>query len=164
MKIRRTLSRNILLAGFYGGMAEVVWVASYCLLTGQSGAEVARQVTASMAPGLAAGAQGVLMGIAVHFALSLLVAAAYVQLAWRPFAHRLNEAQGIVVACAALALVWAVNFLVVLPALHPVFVGLLPYPVTFVSKLLFGVAMAGSLQDGLKHSVAGACHRAARAA
>jgi hypothetical protein len=42
----------------------------------------------------------------------------------------------------ALATVWAVNFLVVLPYLNPGFVDLLPYSVTLVSKLLFGVSAA----------------------
>jgi hypothetical protein len=42
----------------------------------------------------------------------------------------------------ALATVWAVNFLVALPYLNPGFVNLLPYSVTLVSKLLFGVSAA----------------------
>lgn len=150
MKVRRTMSQNVLLAGFYGGMAEVVWIAVYCLFTGQSSAEVARQVASTLASGAAAGASGVAAGIAIHFALSAIVAMVYVQLVWRPFARHLNEAAGIVVACVALGLIWTMNFLLVLPAVNPAFVTLVPYSISFASKILFGIAMAGSLRDGVR--------------
>jgi len=154
MKIRRTLQKNILLAGFYGGMAEVVWVAVYCLLTGRSGAEVAQQVTATLLPDLAGGSAAVPAGIAIHFVLALLLAMAYVRLVWQPLARHLSGAAGTIVACAALAVVWATNFFLVLPAVNPAFVALLPYGATLVSKLLFGVAMAGALQDRLREGIA----------
>jgi hypothetical protein len=149
MKIRRTLSQNVLLAAFYGGMAEVVWVATYCVATGRSSAQVAREVTATLFPALSAGTPGVVLGIAIHFVLALLLALVYVRLVWLPLARRWNEAASMGVAMAALALVWSVNFLLVLPAVNPVFVGLLPYPVSLVSKLLFGIAMAGALRDSV---------------
>ena len=41
--------------------------------------------------------------------------------------------------------IWAVNFFAVLPAVNAGFVGLMPYGVTFASKLLFGIAMATTL-------------------
>lgn len=153
MRIRRTLSQNVLLAAFYGGMAEVIWVATYCVVTGRSSAQVAQEVTATLFPALSAGAPGIVLGIAIHFVLALFLALAYVRLVWLPLARRWNEAASLTVAMAALALVWSVNFLLVLPAVNPLFVGLLPYPVSFVSKLLFGVAMAGALRDSVRRSV-----------
>jgi hypothetical protein len=42
--------------------------------------------------------------------------------------------------------VWVLNFFLVLPWLNPAFVALLPYGVTLVSKLLFGLAMGLTLQ------------------
>jgi hypothetical protein len=45
-----------------------------------------------------------------------------------------------------LIIVWAVNFLVVLPVLNPAFIVLLPDSVTLFSKMLFGTAMALVLQ------------------
>jgi len=45
-----------------------------------------------------------------------------------------------------LAAVWAINFLVILPQLNPAFPDLLPSAVTFLSKILFGVAAAAVLQ------------------
>jgi hypothetical protein len=46
---------------------------------------------------------------------------------------------------ATLAMVWAVNFLVILPILSPGFVGLVPYEASFLSKILFGVSAAAVL-------------------
>ena len=40
------------------------------------------------------------------------------------------------------------NFFVVLPVVEPSFVHLLPYSVSLVSKLLFGVAAAETLRRG----------------
>lgn len=132
----------ILLAGLCGGLAEVVWVQLYSSLAGPSSAEVARQVTASLWPGAADAVFAAALGIAIHLALSLLVAVCYAAQVWVPFMQRRGPAASLAAASAVLAAIWAVNFLVVLPIVNADFVGLLPYSVTFGSKLLFGVAMA----------------------
>jgi hypothetical protein len=150
MKTRRTVSQNVLLAAFYGGFIEVVWVTAYSAVTGHSAALVARQVTATVFPAVSAGVPGVVLGVALHFALSLLLALIYVRLVWVPFARRWSEGAALAAAVGALALVWCLNFLLVLPGVNPVFVALLPYPVSLASKLLFGVAMAGALRDGVR--------------
>ena len=59
-------------------------------------------------------------------------------------------------ALLALGLIWAVNFFVLLPAINPLFVELMPHGVTLLSKLLFAVAMAATLEHasvlaGLRH-------------
>jgi len=128
-------------AGLAGGLAEVLWVASYSALTGMDGAEVARQVTASVFPALAGASGAAWLGLGIHLGLSLLLAAGFVLAAARWLARR-PPAVVFAASAAALAMVWAINFLLVLPALNPTFVSLLPYPVTLVSKLLFGAAMA----------------------
>jgi len=141
----------ILLAGLCGGLAEVLWVQLYSLLAGLSGAEVARQVTASLLPGAADAAFAPGLGIAIHLALSLLLAVCYATLVWAPFLQRRGPAASLAAASAVLAAIWAVNFLAVLPVVNAAFVGLLPYPVTLGSKLLFGLAMAAVLSGGLWH-------------
>lgn len=138
----------ILLAGLCGGLAEVVWVQLYSSLAGLSGAEVARQVTASLWPGAAEAAFAPGLGIAIHLALSLLLAVCFATLVWAPFLRRRGPAASLAAASAVLAAIWAVNFLAVLPIVNPEFVGLLPYSVTFGSKLLFGLAMAAVLSGG----------------
>ena len=42
----------------------------------------------------------------------------------------------------ALAAVWTVNFFVVLPIVSPAFIHIVPYAVSLISKLLFGIAAA----------------------
>jgi hypothetical protein len=42
----------------------------------------------------------------------------------------------------ALVAVWAVNFFLALPRINPGFIALLPYSVTLISKLLFGLSAA----------------------
>ena len=43
----------ILLAGFCGGLAEIAWIVFYGWVTQTSGAEIARQVVASLIPSAA---------------------------------------------------------------------------------------------------------------
>jgi hypothetical protein len=47
---------------------------------------------------------------------------------------------------AALAMVWAFNFFILLPLIDPAFVALMPYPASLLSKLLFGLAGAVMLR------------------
>lgn len=150
------LLKLILLAGFCGGMAEIIWVQLYAALTGHNSVEVARQVTASLLPGMADAAFAPALGIAIHFVLALLVALGYAALVWLPFMRHRGPAASVAVASGVLAMIWAMNFLLVLPVVNPVFITLLPYPVTLGSKLLFGMAMAGVLytaqEAGARHA------------
>lgn len=133
--------RRVVLAGLAGGLAEIAWVAAWCALQGSDGWQVARAVTAALAPALGAVPFAAALGLVVHFGLSVLLAVAFVRAAaWAP-----RRVPTLALALAALAGVWAVNFFLVLPALDPAFVRLLPYPVTLASKLLFGAAMALAL-------------------
>lgn len=132
----------VLLAGLAGGAAEILWVALYSGVGATSGTMVARQVTASVWPTAADWASAPALGIAIHMALALVLAAALVPLLLR-FASR-HAGSGMIMAgaAAALALVWAVNFFIVLPLLNPAFMTLMPYGATLVSKLLFGAVTA----------------------
>ena len=102
------------LAGLTGGLAEIVWIWIYGVISHIDSASVAHGV--SRAVGIETLADPVVLGIAVHMTLA-----------------------------AALAMVWAVNFFVVLPVLSPGFVGLVPYEVSLLSKILFGVSAAAVL-------------------
>ena len=129
------------LAGVAGGLAEVGWISLYAAMTGFDAATVARGVTdtlqlATQAP-VAAGVT-IHMGIAT--ALGIAVAAAL-----KPLRARISTTGFCVAVTAVLAAVWAVNFLLVLPVLNPSFVAIVPFAVSFVSKLMFGVAAAACL-------------------
>lgn len=137
-----------LLAGLSGGLAEVLWVMIYSALTPVSATVVAREVTASLFPALAAGAAGIWAGIAIHMMLAVALGLAFACVIWKPRVRARGPLATLAVSVAALAAVWAMNFFVVLPVLNPVFITLMPYAVTFASKMLFALAMAGVLAGG----------------
>jgi hypothetical protein len=136
----------VLLAGFAGGFAEILWVMLYSSATGASSAAIAREVAASIWPALATGTLAPALGIVIHMALAIALAALIVPPLVRLAERRREPSMMMVAAMTALALVWAINFLLVLPILNPGFVAMMPYGATLVSKLLFGIAMAGVLQ------------------
>lgn len=135
----------IVLAAFAGATAEVLWVALYCALTPLQGIAVLREITISLLPGMAASALAPALGLAIHFALAVAVAYAFVLLVWLPFARARGAIATLLGALLALAAVWCMNFFVLLPALNAGFVALMPYAVTFASKLWFGLAMGATL-------------------
>ena len=139
-RLREVLSKGLLM-GLAGGLAEVVFIWAYMVGSGREPAAIARAVAAAvhLAP-LAP------LGIAVHMALSLALgiglAAVWVDMR----SPRPKALQAYLFMTAALIVVWSFNFLVLLPSLSPAFLALLPYPVTFASKLLFGLAGSPVLQ------------------
>ena len=141
----RSLLNIILLAGLAGGVAEILWVAFYSVFAPVGGSEIARQVAASLWPSLASSAYAVPAGIAIHLALSLALGTIFAAAIWLSFARKRGGAVTLACSVIALAGVWAVNFFLILPVLNPAFVVLMPYGVTLFSKLLFGVAMAWTL-------------------
>jgi len=136
------MKSRILMAGLAGGVAEIAWVLAYGALAPVSAADVAREVTASVLPGAASAPGAVALGIGIHLALSIALAFAFIALL-QNFLQ--DEAHTVAIAICALAGVWAVNFLVVLPLVNPRFVTLMPYAATFLSKALFGAAMGAVL-------------------
>jgi len=138
--------KRILFAGLCGGLAEMLWIALYSYLAPASGEEIARQITASVFPAAADLSLAPLFGIGIHLILSFALSVAFVWTVWIPVASRWDNPGILVGAVSALTMVWAVNFLIVLPVLNPVFVTLLPYSVTLFSKMLFGMVMAWVLQ------------------
>lgn len=130
----------VLAAGAAGGMAEVLWIAAAAAVLGADGWAIARAVTTTVSSSLAASSLAPWIGLLIHFLLSIALAAVLI----RALQH-LRAAALWLAVLGALAAVWAFNFLLLLPLINPVFVALLPHPVTLLSKLLFGVAMASVL-------------------
>jgi hypothetical protein len=73
-------------------------------------------------------------------ALGLGIAVALVVRTFLP--HKVSRLWEPVAVVAMLIAVWAMNFLVLLPAINPGFVELVPYGASLTSKVLFGVASA----------------------
>jgi hypothetical protein len=137
----------ILFAGLAGGAFELAWVGLWTTLTQQSGTAVAREISTAVYAPLGQASHAALIGIAIHFALSMALATLFVGLAWRPLARRLGGLGVFAGACLALTGVWAFNFLVLLPWLDPAFVALLPLPVSAISKFGFGAVMGYCLMS-----------------
>lgn len=133
------------LAGLAGGIAEVLWVGAYCALTPLGASEVLRQIAASVVPAAAHSAGAPALGMVIHLALSIALAVAYASTMGIARVRRSSLVGAIASAMVALTAVWMLNFLVLLPQLNPAFVDLMPYPVTLLSKLLFGAAMGFAL-------------------
>lgn len=127
----------VVIAGLVSGLMEVLWVSASAAVLGVDAVHVAREVAATVMPASTATVE---QGLALHFTLSLALAALFGQINERIWPHA-GLGMRLVAAVAFLAGVWAVNFLVVLPWLNPAFTLLLPLGVTFVSKLLFALAL-----------------------
>jgi hypothetical protein len=136
-----------LFAGLCGGLAEIAWIAVYSSATSTNGIEVARQVTASLSPIAADWATAPALGVVIHMVLALALAGALVPFLLRCATPRPGPCTIIAGATVLLVIVWAVNFFLVLPALNPAFVTLLPYGVTLFSKVLFGITMGWVVQE-----------------
>ncbi len=139
---------RLALAGLAGGIMEVLWVGAYCAATPLGASEVLRQISASVVPAAAYSPGAPALGLVIHLALSIALAMAYGLTIGTAPVRRTSQASTIATAVAVLAAVWVFNFFVLLPQLNPAFVDLMPYPVTLLSKLLFGVAMGYALHRG----------------
>ena len=127
-----------IVAGLAGGAAEVAWISTYAAVTNGEAAAVARAVTDTVGIGAQSPAAA---GVAIHMTIAALLGIAVASALRHLHGTRLYAA-----TTSVLALVWAVNFMVMLPLINPAFVGIVPVGVSFASKLLFGLAAAVSLQ------------------
>lgn len=140
-----SLWQLVFIASLAGGLAEVIWVSLYAATTSLTAATIAREVAASLLPAYAAGVTGVWLGIVIHMLLAVALGYVFAYVFWKPFARPRGIVVTLVVSVLTLASVWAMNFFIVLPVLNPTFITLMPYPVTFASKMLFALAMAVTL-------------------
>ena len=130
------------LAGIAGGVMEIVWIMLYASLSGHDAAIVARGVTASVFPDLASAPSSIAIGLLIHMVLAIglgIVIAIAIPAVLPRVAGTIVEPI-LVVAC--LAGVWTMNFFVLLPIINNDFVTIVPFPVSFTSKMLFGFASA----------------------
>ncbi len=139
--MRHNQLRWFLLAGLCGGMAEVLWIGVYSFFSGTSLNTIGAAISATFWPTSANMVYAPLLGLVIHLGLSLLLALLLGNLLWRMFAPRRANIGIVAVAMVMLALVWKINFYLVLPVWNPGFIGLLPLSVTLISKLLFGLGM-----------------------
>ena len=138
--------RQGVVVGAAGGLAEIAWVALYADVTGENATILAQGVTSAAGINALLPSSPVIVGIIVHMSLAVMVGL-LLAFAWRELREQWPSLRSpYLFALASLAGIWVVNFFIVLPIVSPAFVHLLPYPVSLISKLLFGTAGAAALQ------------------
>ncbi len=130
------------LGGIAGGSAEIGWIALYGAATGTPTDPVARGIVESVIPAMASASWSVWLGILIHLGLALALGVGLALALWLASRRAGAAPSEFGLVTLALAAVWAVNFLIALPRINPQFVHLLPYSVTLLSKLLFGLSAA----------------------
>jgi hypothetical protein len=139
-------TRHGIVAGVAGGLAEIAWVTLYAGATSADPATVASGVTTAAGLSALFTAAPVSVGVTVHMALAVTLGIA-LSFGWRALSsHRLDAVGPFPFMLAALVGVWAINFFAVLPIISPAFIHLTPYPVSLMSKVLFGLAAAEALR------------------
>ena len=140
-------------AGLIGGFVELGWVTLYGDIIGADPHQLAPGiVSAAGVRALLPGRPPSLLSILVDFSFAVVLGIV-LTFAWRAIRTRRPDLTNpLPFALAALAVVWAINFFVVLPIVRPEFVHLVPYGVSLTSSLLFGAAVAAVLYDNLGFS------------
>ena len=111
-----------------------------CLMSPLQLSLVAEEITRSFLPQIAGFSAG-MTGLIMRYVLSVLIAGVVAMTLLRMLASRIDVLAVLVVSGTALVGIWAINVFVILPMINADFVTLMPYTVTLVSKLGFGIAM-----------------------
>ena len=129
-------------AGAAGGVAEIAWVSLYAGMAGGDPAVLAGAVTTAAGVGaLLPSASPAILGVGLHMVLAVMLGIVLTA-AWQVLSAKRGPTNPYPFMLAALAGVWAMNFFLVLPIVSPAFVHMVPYAISLISKLLFGVAAA----------------------
>jgi len=155
--MNRSISAGIvgrgIAAGAAGGIAEIIWIFVYASATGADAASLARGVTTATGINLLLQDNSAAFGVTIHMMLAAVLGIA-LAFSWTALSRRWpTRANPYAVMPVALAAVWAINFLIILPLIDPHFVQIVPYSVSLISKLLFGVAAAAALSPTRRKSM-----------
>src|SRR3984957_13060107 len=153
---RRSLARIAgrgVVAGAAGGIAGINWLFVYASVTGPDAGSVARDVPKQTGVNLLLPGSLAAFGVTIHMMLAAALGIA-LAFSWTALSRRWpTRANAYAVMPVALAAVWAINFLIILPLIDPHFVQIVPYSVSLISKLLFGVAAAAALSHPRRKSM-----------
>lgn len=132
----------LIFAGLFGGLAEVIWVGLYTGFSHLTLSAVGYTVAATVFPNGGALLLSPLSGLIIHLLLSVLLALGFGYIIWPLIEKFFQQRQVTMIASlVTLALVWKINFFLLLPLWNAHFVNLLPLAVSLISKLLFGLTM-----------------------
>ena len=137
--------RWLFIAGLCGGLAEVLWIGAYCLIYDIHLSMIGTAISATVFPGSELSSYAPYAGLGIHLVLSIALALGFGTIAWPYIGTVLGNTGTMILSIATLALVWKVNFYLVLPVLNPDFINMFPIGITLISKLIFGTAMGLTL-------------------
>lgn len=133
-------------AGIAGGTAEIVWIIAAGILATISATNVAYRVVVPVGLKIAPSTLSVV--IAIHMAVAVALGIAVAVACFVLLRRALRGVALYVVVVTAMVGDWAFNFFVLLPMIDTAFVHVVPYPISLLSKLLFGLAAAEVLRRG----------------
>ena len=139
-------------SGFAGGMAEVVFILLYSQFTKTDPIVIGSEITRSFSHFYETGLVAALSGLFIHFALSFITALFFITVIMPLFKLTYSKNRILSTGLIYLAIIWSVNFLILLPKINMVFVELFPYIITLTSKLLFGYSMSVYLTNGTQNN------------
>lgn len=128
-----------------GGLTEILWISIYSHISSISALNIARQISVTILPFTADSFYAPMLGVFIHLILSVLLAIAFTATILKPAMLKYGSTGIMLSSFTILAIVWLINFLIVLPIINPSFTALMLVIITLASKLLFGIAMGGVL-------------------
>jgi hypothetical protein len=128
-----------------GGLTEILWISIYSHISSISALNIARQISVTILPFTADSFYAPMLGVFIHLILSVLLAIAFTATILKPAMLKYGSTGIMLSSFTILAIVWLINFLIVLPIINPSFTALMLVIITLAPKLLFGIAMGGVL-------------------
>jgi uncharacterized membrane protein YagU involved in acid resistance len=141
-------------SGLIAGLSEIIWITLYCLATNTNGFHIAHRITETVFPSLPYSNHSLVLGILIHFTLSLLSSIAFIRTLWLPFTRHYHKSVTLIFGALLGMILWMLNFWVILPLINKSFVRSLPHAITLISELIFGVTLAWSISVFHKHKYA----------
>jgi len=144
---RKKLWKLALWSGLTAGLSEIIWISLYCILSNTDGFHIAHQITETIFPTYSYSSGSLVLGLTIHFTLSLLSSIAFIRTLWLPFTRHYHKSVTLIFGILLGMIIWMLNFWVILPIINHSFVQLLPNLVTFISEIIFGLTLAWAVSN-----------------
>lgn len=124
-------------SGLLGGLAEIAWMYMYNLNNNLTLTEIGREIGTTVHISFS----NPYTGLLIHLSLSALIGVAYGKLIVEKFCKN-NFRLIMLSSLFILASIWLCTFKLILPLINADMAAIVPQPISFISKMMFGVLMA----------------------
>lgn len=124
-------------SGLLGGLAEIAWMYAYNLHSTIGLREIGREIAMT----LHTQSSNHYVGLIIHLTLSVLIGMAYGKLVFEKFCKN-NLFLIMLSSLLILASIWLCTFQLILPSINENMANIVSQPISFISKMLFGIFMA----------------------